>query len=40
MSKPAVSQQLGSAGNLTDVHPELLLEAAGPLLTATAQEHG
>jgi len=40
VSQPAVSQQLKSARELDTVDPEVLLEAAGPVLTALAVEHG
>lgn len=40
ISQPAVSQQLRAAADLTDVHPERLLEAAGPLLARIAEERG
>lgn len=40
ISQPAVSQQLKSSPDLTEVHPEVLLEAAAPVLTALAREHG
>ena len=40
ISQPAVSQQLTSSADLTEVHPELLLEAAGPVLKAFAEDHG
>ena len=39
-SQPAVSQQLKGARKLGDVHPEMLLEAAAPILKALAREHG
>lgn len=39
-SQPAVSQQLGSTPALSELHPEVLLEAAGPVLAALASEHG
>ncbi len=40
ISQPAVSQQLRHAPDLAEVHPELLIEAAGPVLRALAVEHG
>lgn len=41
ISQPAVSQQLTSSADLTkEVHPELLLEAAGPVLKALAEDLG
>ena len=40
ISQPAVSQQLKFARELGDVHPEVLLEAAAPILKALAREHG
>ena len=40
ISQPAVSQQLKVAHDLNDVHPELLVDAAGPVLRALAAEHG
>ncbi len=40
ISQPAVSQQLKFAPDLNAVHPEDLLEAAAPLLTALADERG
>ena len=40
ISQPAVSQQLRHAPDLSGVHPELLIEAAGPVLRALAVEHG
>lgn len=40
ISQPAVSQQLRYAPNLMRVHPEALLEAAGPVLKALAGEYG
>lgn len=40
ISQPAVSQQLKFARELSDVHPEVLLEAAAPILKALAHEHG
>jgi predicted nucleotidyltransferase len=40
ITQPAVSQQLKFAPELDDVHPEVLLEAAAPILKALAGEHG
>ncbi len=40
ISQPAVSQQLTSWPNAEHLHPELLLEAASPVLTALAGELG
>lgn len=40
ISQPAVSQQLRSAPDVQSVHPEELLEAAAPVLTALAAERG
>ncbi|MEG9225493.1 nucleotidyltransferase domain-containing protein [Aeromicrobium sp. Sec7.5] len=40
ISQPAVSQQLRHAPDLAGVHPQLLIEAAGPVLRALAAEHG
>ena len=40
ITQPAVSQQLKFAPELDDVHPEVLLEAAAPILKALAAEHG
>jgi predicted nucleotidyltransferase len=40
VTQPAVSQQLKFAPELDDVHPEVLLEAAAPVLKALAAEHG
>ena len=39
ITQPAVSQQLKHATGLGDVHPELLVEAAAPVLTAVAADH-
>lgn len=39
ISQPAVSQQLRSARELSGLHPEVLLEAAAPILKALAAEH-
>lgn len=40
ITQPAVSQQLKSCPALDDVHPQRLLEAAAPVLTALAADHG
>ncbi|WP_241681382.1 nucleotidyltransferase family protein [Pseudactinotalea terrae] len=40
VSQPAVSQQLKLSHQLRDVRPELLLEAAAPVLKALAAERG
>lgn len=40
ITQPAVSQQLKFASELDDVHPEVLLEGAAPVLKALAAEHG
>ncbi|MEE3851807.1 nucleotidyltransferase domain-containing protein [Gordonia sp. LSe1-13] len=40
ISQPAVSQQLKFAPNLDRVHPEMLLEAAAPVLKALAAQRG
>lgn len=40
ISQPAVSQQLKASPDLRDVHPEVLVEAAGAVLAAIAEEHG
>lgn len=40
ISQPAVSQQLRLAQHLGEVHPELLLAAAAPVLRALAVDHG
>ncbi|HEY5853512.1 MAG TPA: nucleotidyltransferase domain-containing protein [Aldersonia sp.] len=40
ITQPAVSQQLKSAPELDEVHPEILLEAATPVLKALATDHG
>ncbi|MGI5951472.1 MAG: nucleotidyltransferase domain-containing protein [Brooklawnia sp.] len=40
VSQSAVSQQLRSAPNLALVHPESLIEAAGPVLAAVAAARG
>jgi uncharacterized protein len=38
VSQPAVSQQLRSAPELDTVHPQVLLDAAGPILKALAAD--
>jgi predicted nucleotidyltransferase len=40
ITQPAVSQQLKFAPELDDVHPEVLLQAAAPILKVVATEHG
>lgn len=40
ITQPAVSQQLKFAPELEDVHPEILVEAAAPILKALAADHG
>lgn len=40
ISQPAVSQQLKFAPGLDTIHPHLLIEAAAPILTRLAHEHG
>jgi predicted nucleotidyltransferase len=40
ISQPAVSQQLKYSPDLGEVHPEMLLEAAAPVLAAVAESHG
>ena len=40
VSQPAVSQQLKSGNQLAGVHPQVLLEAAGPVLKALASDLG
>lgn len=40
ISQPAVSQRLRHAPELEGVHPEMLLEAARPVLKALAGEYG
>lgn len=40
ITQPAVSQQLKFAPELDVVHPEVLLEAAAPILKSLAAEHG
>lgn len=39
-SQPAVSQQLKSSSQLDGVHPQVLLNAAGPILKALAEDFG
>ncbi len=40
ISQPAVSQQLKAASDLRSAHPELIVDAAGPVLKALAAERG
>jgi uncharacterized protein len=40
ITQPAVSQQIKFAPEVGDVHPEVLLEAAAPILKALAAERG
>ena len=40
ITQPAVSQQLKFAPELDGIHPELLLEAAAPILRTLAAERG
>ncbi len=40
ISQPAVSQQLKAAPDLASVHPEMLVEAAAPVLRRLAEEAG
>lgn len=40
VSQPAVSQQLRAAQDLVRVHPEVLVEAAAPVLRRLAEESG
>lgn len=40
VSQPAVSQQLKSGNDLDGVHPQALLDAAGPVLKALAADLG
>jgi predicted nucleotidyltransferase len=40
VTQPAVSQQLKFGPELDTVHPEVLMEAAAPVLKALAREHG
>lgn len=39
ITQPAVSQQLKNATGLGDVHPQLLVEAAAPVLAAVTADH-
>lgn len=40
VTQPAVSQQLKFSSKLATVHPELLLDAATPILKELVREHG
>ncbi|MFS3127732.1 nucleotidyltransferase domain-containing protein [Nocardioides sp. Bht2] len=40
ITQPAVSQQLKSAGIVREAHPEVLVQAAAPVLKSLAQERG
>lgn len=40
VSQPAISQQLKSGNELDGVHPQVLLDAAGPVLKALAADLG
>ncbi len=40
ITQPAVSQQLRFAPKLADIHPEVLLAAAAPVLKALAADYG
>lgn len=40
VTQPAVSQQLKFAPELVGVHPEILVQAAAPVLKALATQHG
>jgi predicted nucleotidyltransferase len=40
VSQPAVSQQLKSGNQLDGVHPQVLVDAAGPILRALAADLG
>lgn len=40
ISQPAISQQLRGVTDLESVHPELLIDAAAPVLKALADERG
>jgi predicted nucleotidyltransferase len=40
VSQPAVSQQIAASPRLDEVHPEILLDAAAPILRTLAAEHG
>lgn len=40
VSQPAINQQMKAAPHPDDVHPEVLLNAARPVLTTLAQQYG
>lgn len=40
ITQPAVSQQLKSSYQLDQTHPEILIDAAAPILKALATDHG
>lgn len=40
VSEPEISQQLNAAQDLARIHPEILVEAAGPILSGLAEEAG
>ncbi|MGH3354240.1 MAG: nucleotidyltransferase domain-containing protein [Nocardioides sp.] len=40
VSQPAVSQQMKAAPDLARIHPEALVEAAGPVLRSVAEDAG
>ena len=40
ISQPAISQQMKHAPDLREIHPETLVQAAGPVLSAVARQHG
>lgn len=40
ISQPAVSQQLKAASDMSSVHPEMLIEAAAPVLRRLAEDAG
>lgn len=40
VSQPAVSQQLKVANGMARIHPETLIEAAGPVLRSVAEDAG
>jgi len=40
VSQPAISQQLKAAQELVRIHPEVLVEAAGPVLRSVAEDAG
>lgn len=40
VSQPAISQQLSAARSAIEVHPEVLLTAAAPILVELAQDRG